>query len=290
MPRQVFLVPLVGGPNDRVTLATGFKLGKAMEAHLEVCFVRPDPDDAFLYLGPDSGGQEALREEFRREIEETGKKASAKARRQFYAACKKYGVPGVGHPKGQDNVSAHWIEVVGSVADEVPEAAKLADVTIFVGPLTDHHLFAPSVLERTLVESGRPLLLMPEESGKTSLDHVAIAWDGDIQAVRAVFAAREFLQNAKSIHIITVRGRYDETPDPKKLIDYLAWGGLNAQSNIVDYNDRNIGQVLLSAAVDIDADLLIMGGFAHARSREVIFGGATMYAIRKTRLPILMMH
>jgi nucleotide-binding universal stress UspA family protein len=38
------------------------------------------------------------------------------------------------------------------------------------------------------------------------------------------------------------------------------------------------------------ADLVVMGGYAHARIRQYMFGGATRDMLEKANLPVLMAH
>jgi len=48
--------------------------------------------------------------------------------------------------------------------------------------------------------------------------------------------------------------------------------------------------VLLKAAHDVEADLLVMGAYGHSRVREVVFGGFTRRILQVADLPVLMAH
>ncbi|MNY80214.1 Universal stress protein family protein [compost metagenome] len=50
------------------------------------------------------------------------------------------------------------------------------------------------------------------------------------------------------------------------------------------------GNALLSLAADAGADLLVMGGYGHARLREMLLGGVTATVLRQMTLPVLMAH
>lgn len=114
MKIRTIVAPLVGGQNDEATLSAGITVSKAPGAHLETCFVRPDPQDAVPYPGMDAGNLEEIREDHRRRAEVAGKKLAAKSRRQFNAACKKFDIAKTKRPDGQDGASAHWVEIVAS--------------------------------------------------------------------------------------------------------------------------------------------------------------------------------
>jgi Universal stress protein family len=50
------------------------------------------------------------------------------------------------------------------------------------------------------------------------------------------------------------------------------------------------GEVLLSQAVDLGVDLLVMGAYGHSRVRELVLGGATRTVLNQMTLPVLMSH
>jgi nucleotide-binding universal stress UspA family protein len=47
---------------------------------------------------------------------------------------------------------------------------------------------------------------------------------------------------------------------------------------------------LLDYAADMQADLLIVGGYGHSRTREMIMGGVTRDLLRHMTVPLLMSH
>jgi nucleotide-binding universal stress UspA family protein len=53
---------------------------------------------------------------------------------------------------------------------------------------------------------------------------------------------------------------------------------------------RELGELLLSLAADLQADLLVMGCYGHGRAREWALGGATRTVLRSMTLPVLMVH
>jgi nucleotide-binding universal stress UspA family protein len=52
----------------------------------------------------------------------------------------------------------------------------------------------------------------------------------------------------------------------------------------------NVAEALLSIAADLDAGLLVMGGYGHARYRELLLGGVTATILRTMTLPVLLAH
>jgi nucleotide-binding universal stress UspA family protein len=51
-----------------------------------------------------------------------------------------------------------------------------------------------------------------------------------------------------------------------------------------------VGELLLSRAADLGADLLVMGAYGHSRVRELLLGGATRSILASMIIPVLMSH
>ncbi|HEY7788594.1 MAG TPA: universal stress protein, partial [Casimicrobiaceae bacterium] len=54
--------------------------------------------------------------------------------------------------------------------------------------------------------------------------------------------------------------------------------------------DVDVGEWLLSRVSDSACDLVVMGGYAHARMREVVLGGVTRSMLEAMTVPVLMSH
>jgi nucleotide-binding universal stress UspA family protein len=140
--------------------------------------------------------------------------------------------------------------------------------------------------------SGRPTILLPEADPLRELRNVAIAWDGSRVAARAVADAHEVLRGASRITVFTVM---DEKPLPEaNTAERLARGlnarGLSAEAMLLSPGDGPIEVLLQERALEIGADLMVMGAFGHTRLRDLVLGGATKGILRDVRLPILLSH
>src|SRR5437899_1466488 len=51
-----------------------------------------------------------------------------------------------------------------------------------------------------------------------------------------------------------------------------------------------VGEAMLSTAADLQADLIVIGGYRHSRFRETMLGGVTRTLLRSSPLPVLMSH
>jgi nucleotide-binding universal stress UspA family protein len=57
-----------------------------------------------------------------------------------------------------------------------------------------------------------------------------------------------------------------------------------------DTTDVGVAAWLLSRVADSGCDLVVMGGYEHARARERVMGGATREMLEAMTVPVLMSH
>ena len=145
-----------------------------------------------------------------------------------------------------------------------------------------------------MLNSGRPLLILPYASACTSLDrHALVAWDGSIGATRALAFAIPLLKQARQVTLTVYnpappQGRH-EAPSGVDVASYLARHGV-AVMLAVQPTVPDIGAALLSQAATLDADLLVMGGYGHTHWHEALLGGVSRTILGNMTLPVLMAH
>jgi nucleotide-binding universal stress UspA family protein len=152
-----------------------------------------------------------------------------------------------------------------------------------------------SVAEAILIESGRPVIVFPEAVEVTpaaGFGTVAIAWDGSAKAARAVADAMPLLEQAGKVRILVVT---DEKPTVQtgaalELLRHLKAHGVSAAVDETPVGGGGVGQAFVDYVAAWRVDLLVMGGFGHARAREFILGGATLRMLQAPPCPILMSH
>jgi len=171
------------------------------------------------------------------------------------------------------------------VNETAVKQARLYDLSIIQSGLP-FSAFA----EAMVFESGRPVMLYPETGCSGRFDRIAIAWDGSRASSRAVSDAQFLLAKAKSITIICApEDKPDLAASANSMADALAARGLDVETASIS-KEGYIGDLLQFKAIELGADLLVMGGYGHSRFREFVLGGATDDVLTKTRLPVLMSH
>jgi nucleotide-binding universal stress UspA family protein len=120
---------------------------------------------------------------------------------------------------------------------------------------------------------------------------VVVGWKETPEAARAVAAAMPLLQAAE--RVILVFAGEDTAPDSSGIDDLaaqLAWHGVRAERRCIGAGPRRSEAVLHDVAAEVDAGLLVVGGYGHGPLREAAFGGVTSALIAHADLPVLMMH
>ena len=147
----------------------------------------------------------------------------------------------------------------------------------------------PDFVPQVLVGSGRLALVVPCAGPFATVGRrVLIAWKETREAARAVTAALPWLVRAASVHAIACGPDADEAL--RRLRTYLSAQGVALETQRHEPGETDAGEKLLSAAVDMGADLLVMGCYGHSRAREWVLGGATRSVLRSMTLPVLMSH
>jgi nucleotide-binding universal stress UspA family protein len=171
--------------------------------------------------------------------------------------------------------------------------ARLADLSMI--PVKSNDSRSEKIVERLIFESGRPILMCPEEiAGELPIvfDRVAIAWDHTAPAARAVADALPLLEDAADVRIITAT---DETSKAElesgaALARHLAEHGINATFEAIKIDGSSVGKVFEAYVKKNAIDLLVMGAFRHSRMNQIVWGGATKTVIGQPPCWVMMSH
>jgi len=291
MSLKTILAAASGGTASEGTIELACGMARRFGAHLEAFHARPDPRDLFLYSG-DAMGMSMTGEFIDRFIKDADT-IVGKTKASFEAAIARHQIPQSAAPSqnlpGKIAATAAWHEETGYAPTLVSRRARFFDLIVLGRservvdqPHTD-------VVEQTLLNSGRPVLLAPAKTPAEVGDSIAVGWNGSAEATRALAAALPFLASARAASLITIGDKHRESA--AALIEYLGWHGIKAQHRHVPVvPEAGAGQQLLSAAHEENADLLVMGGYGRVPWREFLFGGATREVVGVSLLPLLLTH
>lgn len=199
----------------------------------------------------------------------------------------------------KDCSAAHVVRVAGSFwltpAEQAILHARLADLVVLGRSVMvqepEKRLFGS-----LLLGAGRPLLLVPPTADAAApFKRIVVAWKPTREAARALHDAMPFLHRAKAIDLLTIAGRgggdqsrlEDEDAD---ILDYLAKHDLTVNHVRRSRGDASSADEIMDHAARTAADLIVAGGYGHARTTEQVFGGVTRSLYEKTRIPVLFSH
>jgi nucleotide-binding universal stress UspA family protein len=147
--------------------------------------------------------------------------------------------------------------------------------------------------ETVMAASGKPALILPYAELPAAVGQtVVIAWKPTREAARAVSAAVALLQRARRVHVLSWGNEEEDVVGARLDLDgYLKLRGVEATWHREGGDEPPfMGDLLLSRAFDLDADLLVMGCYGHSRAREWVLGGTSRTVLRSMTLPVLMAH
>jgi nucleotide-binding universal stress UspA family protein len=179
------------------------------------------------------------------------------------------------------------------IASILAEHARFSDLMLV--PVRPHDSRTERIIETLLFESGRPLLLCPEQHVdelRPEFENVMIAWDHSARAARAVGDALPILQAAASVRVVTVA---DDKADAvvqsgTALVDHLREHGVYASFETTKGGGSSIGKVLGSWANSHAMDAIVMGAYHHSRLNEIVWGGVTKTVIGQPPCWVMISH
>ncbi|HEX6944834.1 MAG TPA: universal stress protein, partial [Casimicrobiaceae bacterium] len=190
-----------------------------------------------------------------------------------------------------------WRAPVGDPIEAGVIHSRYADLVLLGQPVRDQPDFAFSseLAHAVLMESGRPVLFVPYTRIEQPLGRrVLIAWKDARESARAVADALPFLKDAEQVRAVAI------TPDAEEslrdvLVDqqvegFLARHGVKAQVKRIVASDVEAGELLLSHAADIGADMIVMGGYSRPRISQLVWGGVSRLILGSMTVPVLMSH
>lgn len=181
----------------------------------------------------------------------------------------------------------------GLLGAEFSKHARYADIAVFPLRKDEEHWY--QLLDTTLFESGRPVLLTPDGANLEHIGHrVLLAWDASREAARAVHDALPLIDANAEVRVVTVdphvsSDRHGELPGAD-LATMLARHGVKVTVDAIPSADRTMAKTLLTHARDVDADLIVTGAYGHSRIGQMLIGGVTRELMETADRPILMSH
>lgn len=146
-----------------------------------------------------------------------------------------------------------------------------------------------------ILAAGIPVLTVPDGVGALHARHIVVGWTQARETRRAVHDALPFLEAADSVlllAVITSDDRYSQTEqDIERTATWLRHHGVaKVECTIRLARDEQVADKLARWAQELDADLIVAGGYGHSRSREFLLGGTTRALLERSPVCCLFSH
>lgn len=260
---RVILVPVADRPECVYALDVAFRLAASHEANVVGCHVRPHRAD-------------------------TAKLNPAAALRLFRRAAETNHFELSRRPRLGRSGLAIWREMVGTPNRVLGIVGPLADFAVLSRPAFGRFGPAHEFLLAALLNTARPVLVLPQRRVARLGRRILIAWSQRPETALAVTAALPLLRSAEQVEIVASGAQDQAGPKAAQLREYLAHCGVRA--HVMRTPGRNVRKEIARAFVMTESDLLIMGAYSRNRLRERIFGGVTETLLFQSQLPVFAYH
>jgi len=154
-------------------------------------------------------------------IERETQEAAAVARDRFVDWRKRSNVPEAAGVR-LDSCFASWSEQFGDIETIVARFGRVSDLIVVQRP-SSSSIQEQRCFDAAVFESGRPTLVVGEKLPFAITDHVMIAWNGSLEASRAVLGAMPLLHLAGSVSIFAGPQERGRRRSGSSRVASLAW-------------------------------------------------------------------
>ncbi|RDU99381.1 universal stress protein [Trinickia dinghuensis] len=198
-----------------------------------------------------------------------------------------------------------WIDARADIPDALASASRYCDVMVVPQPSDSPGDLSHRQASMLVVAASCPIVLVPPASVAHEVKRVLIGWSDTRESARALHDALPLLQRARGT-VQVCQWVYDErrTHSLDELECYLQAQGVKPQCVVerlrgMSFDERmitptvvdaSIAERLLSHAAEMNADLVVTGGYGHARLHEWVLGGVTRTLLGSMTVPVLMSH
>ncbi len=279
------LIPIRGdGKGDNV-IAHAAALARRMKVHVQISHCRPRAQDLLPYGVP---MHKALKALMLRQINDLADQEELGLREEVSELCKKLKLK-MSNASDKKSATADFTEEAGRQVDVIRHHGRLASLIAVAKPDRDQNL-GTNTLKAALFHTGRPVLMCPQQDNPPDVigAHIAIAWNGSLEATRAVAMSKSTISQADKVTILTA-GEEPNTPSADELAEYLSHWGITAEIEKFK-KSKIVAKDLLALSAKLGADLLVMGAYGDSHERETLFGGNTQYIVDHANMPVILVH
>ncbi|MBX4948503.1 nucleotide-binding universal stress UspA family protein [Rhizobium binae] len=178
---------------------------------------------------------------------------------------------------------------------DIAERALYADIVLIGREAARDEELRKRIIGGALFQTPTPILInRGRRAMNSSPGSILLAWDSSDEASRAARQSLDLLKQADTVYVTMVdpvarMGANGEEPGAD-IAAYLARHGVKVQVDRIASGGRPADEILRQHAIDVSADLMVMGAYNHPRWQQTIFGGVTRNMLEESKMPIFMAH
>lgn len=196
-------------------------------------------------------------------------------------------------------VAAEWLDVdLGFLQTGVDEMigyyASFTDLLVVSQSQStdrDKQYAAITSLERLLLGSGRPILIVPAFGSCPHIgDRIMVAWKAGPKASRAMHDAMPLLRSAKHVNLVSIGKTTFSPGEDERLSSYLALHEVPVNIERIPPGNLSVGDTLLNLIADDNIDLLVFGVHVTTKRGQLDMGTIGSYLLGQMTVPMLLSH
>ncbi|MBP2447974.1 universal stress protein [Rhizobium leguminosarum] len=179
--------------------------------------------------------------------------------------------------------------------EDVAERALYADVVLVGRQAAKNEDLQKRIIAGALFRTPTPVIINRGTSPLPSVSKsILLAWDSSDEASRAARQSLDLLKAANCVYVTMIdpvsRERVNGEEPGADIAGFLARHGVKVQVDRLASGGSSAGEIIRQHAIDVNADLIVMGAYNHPRWRQTLFGGVTRSMIENGRTPIFLSH
>jgi hypothetical protein len=267
-------VGLSGSKLDKKTSEFVGHLAQRTGASVDAYLIRPMPDDPQLLMTTGFLG-----DAFRHLVEQAEKtiiEFDQTARQAFENGLASF-----------TDVKAHYHNPHKDISREFATVVWGSDIAVMAHPaLVNMQYYKMNVLD-AIADSGRPVLLLPEEKKVGDFKHMLVVWRADTRHAQALAAALPVLQLAEEVTLLSHEDEDCITPGGDVAVRYLSAHGVNVNNVVIKGEERFTLSSIDNYCDKHDVSVLVIGGGLQSDLVDSFVSGIGRRASRKPARAIL---
>lgn len=174
--------------------------------------------------------------------------------------------------------------------DMIGKAAWFQDLVVLPAPFGGQDAeLSEAILNAALFGSTAPVLVAPDSAAESIGKRILLGWNGSPEASRAMRSAMPLLRAADMVEAATIGATVagEKGADPGFALGaMLSRHGVDATTAHLPKTESSVAATLQRRAVELQADMIVMGAYGHSRFRERMIGGATRDMLMTADRPV----